>query len=208
MLGVSASFLCQTLKKEDELRTDIAEGSSQDHRKRRRCGKDKETEDGLKRWFDSIQARNTPVNGPILCQKAEQIAAQLGRSDFKATDGWFNRWTKRNGLVFVKQQGEAGSADLQAADRWKEEEMPEILASYPADCVYNADETGIYFKAMPDSTYVKMDQKRALRGFKTAKDRITALVCCNLAGEKEKLLVIGRSAKPRCFKHVKTFPTS
>ena len=45
ILGVSASFLCTTLIKEEELRADVTEGSCQGQRKRQRCGKDKETED-------------------------------------------------------------------------------------------------------------------------------------------------------------------
>lgn len=206
LLEVSVSFLCQTLKKENEIRAEAAEQSTPSHRIRKRAGKGKEIEDGLKRWFDTIQARNAPVSGPILCQKAEQIATQLGQPDFKATDGWFHRWKKRNGLVFAKQHGEGGSADLQAANTWKEEEIPK-LSVYARDCIYNADETAIYFRALPGSTYLRIEQKGTLRGFKTAKDRITALVCCNLAGEREKLLVIGKCEKPRCFKHVKTFPT-
>ena len=207
LLGVSVSFLYQTLKKEDEIRASAAERTSK--RIRERTGKDQQTEDALKRWFDSVQARHAPVSGPVLCQKAEQIATELGHSDFKATEGWFHRWKKRNGLVFAKHHGEGGSADLRSADKWKEEEIAKLLSDYTADCIYNADETAIYFRALPDSTYVKAEEKRSgsLRGFKTAKDRITALVCCNLAGEREQLLVIGKPMKPRCFKHVKSFPT-
>lgn len=88
LLGVSVSFLHQTLKKEEEIRASANEGTS--HRIRERAGKDKLTEDALKRWFESVQARHAPVNGPVLCQKAEQIAAELGHSDFKATEGWFH----------------------------------------------------------------------------------------------------------------------
>ena len=40
-----------------------------------------------------------------------------------------------------------------------------------------------------------------------AKDRLTVLVCNNMAGSKSRLLVIGKSKQPRCFKNVKTFPT-
>ena len=67
LLGVSVSFLYQTLKKENEIRSEAAEQSIPSHRIRKRAGKGKEIEDGLKRWFDIIQARNAPVSGPILC---------------------------------------------------------------------------------------------------------------------------------------------
>jgi len=34
------------------------------------------------------------------------------------------------------------------------------------------------------------------------KERITVLLCGNMAGEIEKLLVIEKAAKPRCFKNI------
>ncbi|KAL8610539.1 hypothetical protein ACOMHN_060459 [Nucella lapillus] len=206
-LDVSHSFLYQSIKNEKEIRASVAEGSTPKQRIRQRSGKDKETEDGLRKFVVHLQSRNAPVSGPILCQKAEAIATELGHTDFKATEGWFSRWKKRNGLTYQKQVGEASSAGTIAAAKWKDEEMEDILSSYSPNCIYNADETGIYFRALPDSTYVFAEQKRNIRGFKTAKERITALVCCNLAGDKEKLLVIGKSEKPRCFKNVTSFPT-
>jgi hypothetical protein len=44
-------------------------------------------------------------------------------------------------------------------------------------------------------------------GSKLSKDCITVLVCANVDGtEKRKLLVIGKSKNPRCFKNVKSLP--
>ena len=44
-------------------------------------------------------------------------------------------------------------------------------------------------------------------GGKTSKDRISLLVCANMTGsEKLPLLVIGKFARPRCFKNVRTLP--
>ena len=41
-------------------------------------------------------------------------------------------------------------------------------------------------------------------GGKKSKERMTVLVCANMSGtEKLPLLVIGKSAKPRCFKNYK-----
>ena len=45
--------------------------------------------------------------------------------------------------------------------------------------------------------------KENLSGSKKAMDRISVLVCANMPGtEKKKLLVIGKSKNPRCFKGV------
>ncbi|XP_045541632.1 tigger transposable element-derived protein 4-like [Papilio machaon] len=58
---------------------------------------------------------------------------------------------------------------------------------------------------MPDKTLkFKGDN---CSGGKLSKDRITVMVAANMSGtEKKKLLIIGKSQKPRCFKSVKSLP--
>ena len=65
--------------------------------------------------------------------------------------------------------------------------------------IFNADETGLFWRMLPDTTHVLKGQTCA--GGKRAKNRITVLVGTSAMGEKLPLLVIGRYAKPRCFKN-------
>ena len=85
--------------------------------------------------------------------------------------------------------------------------MQKRLKNTGLDNIYNADETGFYFCALSDSTYIDKSKKRFERGVKVAKDRLTVVVCNNMAGSKSRLLVSGKAKQPRCFKNVKTFPT-
>ena len=62
-------------------------------------------------------------------------------------------------------------------------------------------------KKAAEALKMKRFDKRFERGIKVVKDRQIVLVCNNLAGSKSRLLVIGKSKQPRCFKNVKTFPT-
>ena len=63
----------------------------------------------------------------------------------------------------------------------------------------------LYFKALPEGTMCFKDEK--LSGVKKAKERLTALLTANMNGsDKRKHFVIGKSAKPRCFKGVKSLP--
>ena len=135
------------------------------------------------------------------------IAKDAGVEDFKATDGWFARWKKRNGLVFTILRGEAAEANTLGADTFLKNDWPELQRHFHRKDIFNTDETGIYFRALPDSTYVNERSKRTTKGFKTAKDRITALVTCSLEGEKLPLLIIGQSKHPRCFKGVHQMPS-
>ena len=87
--------------------------------------------------------------------------------------------------------------------------FPQLLREYKPDDIYNADETGLYYRATPDGSLCYAYQQ--LSGSKKAMDRVTILCCANMSGnDKVKLLVIGKSKKPRCFKgiNVDTLPVS
>lgn len=72
--------------------------------------------------------------------------------------------------------------------------------------MYNADKTGLAWRALPTNTLAMRSEKEA-SGYKLPKDRLTVMVCTNGTGtHKLPLLVIGKSAKPRCFKNVSELP--
>lgn len=74
--------------------------------------------------------------------------------------------------------------------------------------IYNADESGLYWKLLPTKTFVSSDEKMA-PGRKLAKDRLTFMVCTNASGtHKVKLLVIGKAKKPRSFKQDFVIPVN
>jgi hypothetical protein len=50
--------------------------------------------------------------------------------------------------------GAEKSADFLAADEWIKREWPKVIAEYSPEDTYNADETGLYFRAMPEHTYL------------------------------------------------------
>lgn len=88
---------------------------------------------------------------------------------------------------------------------WNSYQLPALLAEFSPNEVFNADETGLFWKCLPDKTMSVKGEKCS--GGKKSKERITVLVCANMSGsEKLPLLVIGRFAKPRCFKNARSIP--
>ncbi|XP_052696045.1 tigger transposable element-derived protein 6-like [Crassostrea angulata] len=86
---------------------------------------------------------------------------------------------------------------------WKEKPNS-LLTHYAPQDIFNADETGIFFRMLPDRT-LEFKNVNCLGG--KNKDRLTAMVCANMDGtENLPLLIIGKSANPRCFKNVLSFP--
>jgi hypothetical protein len=101
--------------------------------------------------------------------------------------------------------GEAGSVSKETTDKWKQSELQEILKQFEPKNIYNADETGLFYKCVPNRTLAEKGD--ACSGYKIPKERISILFAANMDGDKLPLLAIGKFEKPRCFKNVKTLPT-
>lgn len=99
----------------------------------------------------------------------------------------------------LKIKGEKASADVEAADEFVSN-FPDIVADrYHPENIYNADETGMYWRCLPDTT-LALDEEKLAFGAKLSKERITLLVCANALGtHKVDLLAIGKAARPRGF---------
>ena len=68
--------------------------------------------------------------------------------------------------------------------------------------VYNCDETGLYWKALPSKTLASRKEDKA-PGYKVSKDRLTILACANATGDhnyKLRLIMIGKAKNPRALK--------
>ena len=81
---------------------------------------------------------------------------------------------------------------------------PELLDKFPPENIFNANETGLFYKLQPDKTPAFKGQKCS--GSKKAKDRFTVLVGASMMGEKLPLVVVGKSKSPQCFKGVRSVP--
>ncbi|KAJ8959927.1 hypothetical protein NQ314_006129 [Rhamnusium bicolor] len=68
--------------------------------------------------------------------------------------------------------------------------------------VYNCDETGLNWKALPQRTLASSSEKTA-PGYKARNERITVMICVNASGEHSiPILVIEKAKKPRAFKNM------
>ena len=87
--------------------------------------------------------------GPQLIEKAKQIAERLGKSDFKGSNGWLEKWKKRFNVKMVKVCGESGDVSGDTIESWLER-LPELVDGYQKENIWNMDETGVFWKALPD----------------------------------------------------------
>ena len=117
------------------------------------------------------------------------------------SEAWARKIARTNGWNSKALHGEAGSVDVETAMP-KIREIRKLITEYELDNVYNMDETGLFFKCLPNRSYVKKEDSKDARGTKLmkAKDRVTVYVCTNATGtDKMPLSIIGKSKNPRCF---------
>ena len=101
--------------------------------------------------------------------------------------------------------GEAADISEETVQSWYER-IKNIMQGYKPEDVWNIDETGCFFRALPEKT---LSQKNSeCKGGKKAKERVTIAFITNAARGKEMPIVIGRAAKLRCFKGVRNIKKS
>ena len=87
-----------------------------------------------------------------LKMKTELNDSNLG--DFKASNGWLEHFKKPFGLRQTRIVRGARDAPRTIINGWMEQ-LPEIIQGYSADDIWNMDESGLFFKAPPDTGLAK-----------------------------------------------------
>ena len=75
------------IKKKDELRKEFEKGGDCT-RKRKRQVENEDIDKLAWEWFCNARAKNFPISGILLREKAKEIAEKNGKKDFKASYGW------------------------------------------------------------------------------------------------------------------------
>ena len=176
-----------------------ASDSLKQFRKRSRKSEYSEINDALYKWFQLASSKNIHPDGKIPMEKGIEIA-RLGIDQFKASNGWLTRWKERYNVKQRVVSGESGDVRTDTVESWLER-LPSIVG-YEARDIWNCDETGLFWKALLDKGLA--EKKKACKGGKKSKLRVTIAFFVNSAGESEcPAVVIWKSENPRCFKGIK-----
>ncbi|XP_025191780.1 tigger transposable element-derived protein 4-like [Melanaphis sacchari] len=211
--GVSNKVLCQELeisqstlstiwKSKDQIKNIFLKDVTSN--KRIKSSQHKDVKQALLEWFKIQRSKNIPINDPILQEKATEFGKHFHKTDFQCSSSWITRFRQRHNIVFGKISGESASVPVGVSENWLEQVWSGLCKNYIVSNIYNADETGLFFRLTPSQTL--RFKGETCSGGKLSKDRLKVLVASNMDGsDKKKLLVVGKSKTPRCFKNVKNF---
>lgn len=80
-------------------------------------------------WFRQAREKSIPLSGPILQGKSLEFANQLGLTDFKASNGWLDKFKARHSIKAFKVSGESAGVDKEIVNEYRSR-LPEICAGY------------------------------------------------------------------------------
>jgi DDE superfamily endonuclease/Tc5 transposase DNA-binding domain/Fission yeast centromere protein N-terminal domain len=155
-------------------------------------------------WQQFIQRKKGVITGDILQAKASEIFKRLPQfqntPEPKWSNGWLDGFKKRFKIKEYVRHGEASSAAVNDPEMIaKMTKLRKLCAQYHPRDIFNMDETGLYWKRVPDRSLAT----ESIKGVKKAKDRITIALTANADGsEKLEPWVIGKSKNPRCLARV------
>ena len=144
MFGCGKTRISVILKNGERIK-ELYEANVSGHRcqtgKRFRESKFSELNDTLYSWYLLAVLKNIFPDGSQLAENAREIARWLGVEDFKASNGWLDRWRKKHHLRKMTISGESGEVSGLTVDSWKER-LPDIMQGYSSEDVWNLDKTG------------------------------------------------------------------
>jgi hypothetical protein len=202
--GIAKSTVCAIRNRKQKIVKAVTQSCGVLKKKNLKPSKMPKMERRLFKWFCLQRLNHVPVSSAMVKEKAKILNEKFQENfNFTASDGWLTKFKRRFGVRFLKTSGEKLSAAHQDVHPFKTQLQEKIKEfKLTNDQIYNADESGLFWKLLPDKTLVMSNEKSA-PGRKADKVRITFRACTNATGEhKIKPLIIGRAKNPRCFKNV------
>ncbi|GLV42032.1 hypothetical protein CBL_05009 [Carabus blaptoides fortunei] len=170
------------------------------------------TENNLIAWLEDMKNSEIPVTIYEIQQRAltiyEQLKQELGERardvpNFRASRGWYSRFKNRANLRNIMITGEAGNGDDTAVQEYVYTFAKIVQeGNYSMNQVFNIDETGLFWKRMPEVANSVLEEK-SRPGLKASKDRLSLLLGGNAAGDfKLTPLLVYHSENPLALQNI------
>lgn len=172
--GIPPNTLSIILRNNDRLLDKKDDHAFNRKRKRLTTCINNDIDEAMLKWVTTARNKNIPLSGTLIRDKAKEFAVALERDNFSASVGWLDKFKKRHNIVQISLCGESAFADLQSSEEWQKNVLPTLISQYDKNDIFNADETGVFFKCLPNKILAFKGQK--CFGGKNSKERITVVV--------------------------------
>ena len=92
-----------------------------------------------------------PIVDPAILQSKQALSiAKVFEADhnFKASNGWLEKWKKRHNVKSYAICGESGNVDIDKAEEGKAF-LASLCDGYTPANIFNMDETGYFYRDLP-----------------------------------------------------------
>ena len=123
-----------------------------------------------------------PATRNLIQEPARIAASTLGLSDFKARDGYIERFIRRSQVKNLVRSHGRGGYSLPTNHEECMERLRSVSQNYPLRCIYNMDESGLFYRMGPRRSYLApSESSRTVRGtdLQRNKARISIVLCVN-----------------------------
>ncbi|XP_063226872.1 tigger transposable element-derived protein 7-like [Bacillus rossius redtenbacheri] len=207
--GIAKQTVSDTKKQKEKLKAFAVKCDAEEtvaSRKRLKFPGDTNLEEAVHRWYVQQRSSGVAIRGVELQAAADKLAKHMN-IQFKASDGWLWRFRYRHGIVNKRMFGEALNADTASVEPFRKRLCTIIDDEGPTKAqLYNADETGLFWRSLPENTQAYKHEGTA-PGRKLSKERLSALLCANADGSHRlSSVVVGKSRRPRKLKDMTDLP--
>ncbi|XP_075425830.1 tigger transposable element-derived protein 3 [Ascaphus truei] len=181
---VSQPQISRICKNKEKLLADWCSGTANRQRKRKRESKYSGIDEALLCWFHIARTKMWDITGPMLLQKAKELADIMGQ-EFIPSIGWLVRWKRRNNVCFGPRHRPSFSDEV-LCDDTPAVDLPQALKEFSSEDVYGCREVSLFYKTMQP-------------GRRDGVERVGVFLCACVGGEKRRALVVGRQSSHHCF---------
>ena len=134
------------------------------------------------KWLLIVRSRDLAVSALVFKTKPIEFAQKMNVENFKASDGWLDRWKERFNVSFKTVSGESNVCTDKMVTPWEQTSLPTILPKYDLNQIYNAHEIGLFYRVKPNRS-LHLKNKNCIGG-KHSKLRLAGFTAADAVGEK------------------------
>lgn len=175
---VSESTIIRILHKKDVI---LATETSA-KRKQFRTRKTEDLEMYLSQWVVDVRQKRIPLRGSFIRDQALKYNEVYKVPNFKAKHSWYRYFTKKIKLPLSRRVGNPD--DMEAATRWLNGKLKNLLSYYHPDDIYNLDEFVLFVDALPRKG--RDVEGKEFNECRDTKRRVTLALCANMSGSDKR----------------------